>query len=125
MNRRGVSIVNCYERDVQTVQLVGITAQLVFRLSSLWELLHSGCADYPVYCSYCTVGVQTAQSMEITAHWVCRLSSWWELLHSRCADSPVYGNYCMLSSQWELLEEECVSCPVSGSYSRSHLPDYI
>jgi hypothetical protein len=39
---------------VQTVQSMGITAQYFCRLSGLWELLQSGCADCPVSWNYCT-----------------------------------------------------------------------
>ena len=101
-----MSTVNCYVRAVQTVQLVGITAQWVCRLSSLWELLHSGCADCPVYAYYCTVVVQTVQALGISAQWLCRLSSLWELLHSGW-QTPVSGNYFAVVVQTPVSESYC------------------
>jgi hypothetical protein len=69
------------------------------RLPSLWKLLYIECAVCPFYGNYCTVGVQSVHSMGITAQWVCRLSILWELLHSGCAVCPFYGNYCTVSVQ--------------------------
>ena len=113
-----MSTVNCYERGVQTVQLVGITAQWVCRLSSLCLLFHNFCADCPGSGFYCTVVVQTVQYLRITTQWLAD-SSQWELLQSGCADSSQWEllhSGCVDSSQWKLLHSGSADCPGYGYY---------
>ena len=98
--------------ETDSSELIGVGCPLwiatrgVCRLSSWWELLHSGCADCPVYAYYSTIFVQTVQALGFTAQWLCRLSILWVLLHSGFADLPVYGNFCTV----------VVQTPFSGNY---------
>jgi len=117
---------------VQTVQSMGITAQQLCRLFSLWELLHSGCADSshwellhsgcvdscqwklvhsgsvdcPGYGYYCIVVVQPVQSMGITSQCLCRLQS----------VGIIAQWLCRLSKLWVLLPGGCADSPVYGNY---------